>query len=180
MARETARFNDEVLDALAPGAGERILEIGYGHGRTLLAAARRTADAHLAGIDVAPTAARAAARRCRALVEAGRLDLRTGDGAELPWDDATFDAAFSVHTLYFWSDPARPLAELHRVLRPGGRFVLGFRERSDDAVARFPPPTYRFYAPDEVTALLTRAGFAAATVRAASTAPELRIATAVR
>jgi SAM-dependent methyltransferase len=180
MARETARVNAEVLDALAVAAGEHVLEIGFGHGRTLLAAAERAPDTRFAGIDVAPTAVRAATRRCRALVDAGRLDLRAGDASDLPWDAGTFDAAFSVHTLYFWPDPARPLAELHRVLCPGGRLVLGFRERTDAALSRFPASTYRFYATDEVAAMLAAAGFRSVEVRSASTGPDLRIAMAVR
>jgi ubiquinone/menaquinone biosynthesis C-methylase UbiE len=180
MARETSRFNAEVLDALAAADGKHILEIGFGHGRTLLAAARRAPNARFAGIDVAPTAVRAAARRCRALVDAGRLDLRAGDASELPWDAATFDAAFSVHTLYFWPDPARQLAELHRVLRPGGRLVLGFRERTDKAVAQFPAPTYRFHATDEVTAMVAAVGYQCVDVRSAATGPDLRIAVGIR
>jgi SAM-dependent methyltransferase len=180
MAHETARFNDEILDELAPSTGERILELGYGHGRTLVAAARRSAGVHLAGIDVSPTAARAAARRCRAAVRAGGLDLRTGDAVSLPWGDQTFDAVFSVHTLYFWPEPARQLAELARVIRPGGRLVLGYRERSDEAVTRFPPPTYRFHADDEVAGMLEHAAFTAVATRAATAAAGLRIATATR
>jgi ubiquinone/menaquinone biosynthesis C-methylase UbiE len=180
MARETARFNDEVLDTVAIAPAEHILEIGFGHGRTLLAAAERAPDARFAGIDIADTAVRAAERRCRALVAAGRLDLRVGDGRELPWPDATFDAAFTVHTMYFWPEPERQLAEAHRVLRPGGRLVLGFRERTEDAVRRFPPPTYRFYSTDEVMALLSRAGFTAPEVRNASAGADLRIAVARR
>jgi ubiquinone/menaquinone biosynthesis C-methylase UbiE len=180
MARETARFNDEVLDALAIAPGEHVLEIGFGHGRTLTVAADRSPDARFAGLDIAATAARAAQRRCRALVAAGRLDLRVGDGRALPWPDAAFDAAFTVHTLYFWPDPERHLAELARVLRPGGRFVLGFRERTDDAIRRFPPPTYRFYSTDEVTTLLSRAGFATPAIRAAAAGADLRIAVACR
>jgi ubiquinone/menaquinone biosynthesis C-methylase UbiE len=164
MARETARFNDEVLDAVAIAPAERVLEIGFGHGRTLQAAAERAPDARFAGIDIAATAVHAAERRCRSLVAQGRLDLRVGDGRELPWPDATFDAAFSVHTLYFWPEPERQLAEARRVLRPGGRLVLGFRERTEDAVRRFPPPTYRFHAIDEVTAMLSRAGFGSPSV----------------
>jgi len=180
MARETARFNAEVLDAVAIGADEHILEIGFGHGRTLAIAAERAADARFAGIDIAATAVRSAERRCRALVEAGRLDLRVGDGLVLPWFDATFDAAFTVHTLYFWSDPERQLAEVRRVLRPGGRLVLGFRERTDDAIRRFPPPTYRFYTTEEVAAMLASAGFEAAQIHEAGAGTDLRIVVARR
>jgi len=179
MARETARFNDEILDALAPSDGEHVLELGYGHGRTLAAAARRATGVRLAGLDVAPTAMRSAARRCRSLIDAGRLDLRAGDGAALPWPDAIFDAVYSVHTLYFWSEPSHQLAELRRVLRPGGRLVLGYRERTDAAVASFPPPTYRFHTTDEVVRLLAAAGFRGTDVRTAAAGPELRVAIAI-
>jgi len=175
MARETARFNAEVLDALAPRDGEHLLELGYGHGVTLADAAARAPGARFSGIDIAPAAAVAAARRCRGLIAAGRVDLRTGEGASLPWDAATFDAAFSVHTLYFWPDPARQLDELARVIRAGARLVLGFRERSDAAVAKFPAPTYRFYSNDEVATLLAAAGFGRIEVRSSSGGADLRI-----
>lgn len=178
MSRETARFNAEVLDALAPADGEHVLEIGYGHGRTLAAAAAIAPTARVAGVDVAPTAARAATRRCRALIADGRVDLRTGDAAELPWDAGTFDAAFAVHAIYFWPEPARPLAELRRVLRPGGRLVLGVRPHSEAAVAQFPPPTYRFHSDDELAALLASAGFTGVDMRAAASNPALRVVVA--
>ena len=175
MARETSRFNGEVLDALAPHDTERILEIGFGHGRTLLDVARRAPGAHFAGIDVSATAERAAARRCRALVADGRLELHTGDVAAMPWDAAGFDAAFSVHTIYFWPDPASAFAEIRRVSRRGGRFVLGMRERSDAALAAFPAPTYRFYSSEEVTQLLSDAGFEVIENRSSDANAELRI-----
>ena len=53
--------------------------------------------------------------------------------------------------------------------------MLGFRERSDDAVARFPPPTYHLYSTDEVISMLSSAGFDAPRVHAASAAADLRI-----
>src|ERR1043165_6860518 len=87
MARETARFNAEGLAVLAPNDREHVLELGYGHGRTLVDAASRAPGARLSGIDVAPAAAKAAARRCNDLISAGRLQLRTGDGASLPWPE---------------------------------------------------------------------------------------------
>lgn len=178
MARETARFNTEVLDVLGPRDGEHVLELGYGHGRTLAGAAARAPGARIFGIDVAPAAARVAARRCRALIAAGRVDLRTGEGATLPWSAGSFDAAFSVHTLYFWPEPAQQLGELRRVLRAGGRLVVGFRERSEDAVARFPAPTYRFYAAEEVAALLAATGFSNIDIRSSTAGPGLWIAIA--
>jgi ubiquinone/menaquinone biosynthesis C-methylase UbiE len=178
MARETARFNAEILDVLDLRDGEHVLELGYGHGRTLVDAAARAQGSRFSGIDVAPTAAKAAARRCRDLIAAGRLDLRAGDGASLPWQANSFDAAFSVHTIYFWPEPAQQLHELRRVLGAGGRLVLGFRERSDEAMAQFPAPTYRFYSTDEVVALLADADIRCLEMRASTAGPGLWIAVA--
>ncbi len=179
MARETSKLNRQVLDALAPADGERVLEIGFGHGRTIVDAARLAPTARFAGIDISPDAKRVAARRCRDLIEAGRVELRSGDAATLPWDTESFDAAYSVHTIYFWPEPATQLAEARRILRRGGRLVLGLRERSDEAIARFPASTYRFYSNDEVAGLLAAAGFAAIETRHATSGGDLRIVTAL-
>jgi ubiquinone/menaquinone biosynthesis C-methylase UbiE len=179
MARETARLNAEVLDAVAPRAGEHILEIGYGHGRTIASAASRAPEARFAGLDASPDAAHSATRRCRRLLAGGRLDLRIGDSASLPWDRGTFDAVLSVHTLYFWPEPQHHLREMGRILRVGGRLVLGFRERSDAAIASFPPPTYRFASVDEVMALVDAAGFRSVTVQRDRSGPGLCVLTAL-
>jgi len=175
MARETSRFNAEILESLAPAAGEHILEIGYGHGGALAAAAVLAPDGRFSGIDISADASREAARRCHALFGQGRLDLRVGDSAALPWDAGVFDKAFSVNTLYFWSEPTKDLGEIRRVLRRKGRVVLGFRARTDAAMASFPSPTYRFHTIDELTALLELAGFQPIDVHQAAAGADLWI-----
>ena len=69
-----------------------------------------------------------AAARARNLnaVRQGRVDLRYGQVGDLPFDDAAFDKAFSIHSIYFWPDPQRGLQEIHRVLRPEGQLILTF------------------------------------------------------
>ncbi|MFN0247394.1 MAG: class I SAM-dependent methyltransferase [Kofleriaceae bacterium] len=178
MARETFRFNHEILDTLAVADSERVLEIGFGHGRTLLDAARRVREATLAGIDIAPDAERVASRRCKELIEGGRLVLKTGDAADLPWTDGSFDAVYSVHTIYFWERPQDPLAQVRRVLSKQGRFVLGMRERTDDVASHFPASVYRFYSGEEVVSMLREVGFSRADVRTSTTSDTLRIVTA--
>jgi ubiquinone/menaquinone biosynthesis C-methylase UbiE len=68
MASETARFNREVMQVVAPSSGERILEVGFGHGRTLAKAAEHTSSATFAGIDISADARRVAEARCRRLI----------------------------------------------------------------------------------------------------------------
>jgi ubiquinone/menaquinone biosynthesis C-methylase UbiE len=177
MALETRAMNDDVLRRLAVAPGERILEIGFGHGRTLLRAARANPEARFAGIDHAADLVAALARRSAPLIEAGRLELRAGESSGLPWPDGSFDGAYAVHTIYFWPAPERDLAEARRVLRTGGRLLLGFRERTAEAEAAFPAPTYQFRSAGEVVDLLKAAGMAASLVRGPS--PGLWIAEGV-
>ncbi|MBI3782871.1 MAG: class I SAM-dependent methyltransferase [Deltaproteobacteria bacterium] len=160
MATETAAANDAVVAALALQPTDHVLEIGFGHGRTLDRVGRQLTTGLSAGIDLSETMVRMAARRCRDLITAGRVTLHQGDSAQLPFPDGHFNKVYSVHTLYFWPEPARHLREIHRILRPGGCFVLGFSPRDDEnTTAKFPAAIYRFYTGDEVRTLLEEAEF---------------------
>jgi ubiquinone/menaquinone biosynthesis C-methylase UbiE len=105
----------------------------------------------------------AARRRNAAAVKAGRVDLRYGDAADLPFDDAAFDKAFSIHSLYFWPHPLAALKEVWRVLKPGGLLVMTIlpKERwnadDPDAVAR--TPECRPYSGAELAQMMAEASF---------------------
>lgn len=157
MEHETADQNRRALDALVVSDGDDVLELGYGHGRTLEAIARLTPSGRIAGVDVSEDMRDMASRRCAGL--ARTVDLFVGDTRRLPFEDASFSRALAVHLLYFWEQPDEHLSEIHRVLRQGGRLVLGFRDKADPASANFPEPPYRFYSQDEVVGLLEAAGF---------------------
>lgn len=160
MARETATLNDRAVAALDLRPTDSVLEIGFGHGRTVQRIAAAVPGGQVAGIDVSGSMTRVATRRNRTAVAEGRVELRTGDAAALPFADGRFDKALSVHTLYFWPEPAACLRELHRVLRPGGALVLGFTRKDSPRAAGFPAAVYTFRDDQEVAGLLRAAGFA--------------------
>lgn len=95
------------------------------------------------------------------MIDAGHVLLCCCDAAQLPFDDGTFDAVLSVHTIYFWPDPVAQLREIRRVLRVAGRLTLGLRFASVAAARSFPASVYRFYSEEQVRALLEHAGFVA-------------------
>src|SRR5262249_21758924 len=109
MERETAAANDAALTLLELQAGDRVLEGGFGHGRTIARAAAAVDHGVVAGIDPSEEMARMATRRCRRLVDAGRVRLARADGMHLPYPDQCFDKAYTIHTIYFWADPERHL-----------------------------------------------------------------------
>jgi SAM-dependent methyltransferase len=101
----------EVVAALAP---RRVLEVGGGPGEL----AERIATelgADVSFLDLSP--------RMVELARARGVDARVGDVQELPFADAAFDAAIAAWMLYHVPDVDRAVAELARVLEPGGRLV---------------------------------------------------------
>jgi arsenite methyltransferase len=146
--------------ALEPKPGEAILDLGIGGA----ALSRRLVRAGAAVTGVDPSAVLLDRAR-RRMPEARFLP---GQGAAIPLADAAMDKAASVNTLYFWADPEAVMAELARVLRPGGRMVLGFQ--TADAVRAWPGHVHGFHAWDEaaVVAAVEQAGFRIVAVRAGS------------
>jgi ubiquinone/menaquinone biosynthesis C-methylase UbiE len=112
-------------EALAPLPGETILEVGPGTGYYTLAVAGWLAPGGTVhAFDLQQAMLDHTLRRAR---RAGldNLLVRQGDARALPYADATFDAAYLVAVLGEIPDQPRALAELARVLKPGGRLVVG-------------------------------------------------------
>jgi ubiquinone/menaquinone biosynthesis C-methylase UbiE len=159
MAFETAPANRLAVERLAARPDEAILEVGCGHGRTLARLAR-TGCRLLAGVDPSEVMVRVARRRLRRSIASGAVEIALATSSALPHPDDRFDAALAVHVLYFWTDPVADLREIRRVLRPGGRVILGYRPRDSEAVAALPGSVYALRSVDEAEGLLARAGFA--------------------
>lgn len=160
MARETKTENDRTLELLELCGDDDVFEIGFGHGATLHRAAQIVRTGHLAGADFSEVMVNIATRRYRRSISEGRMELKLADTAKLPFRDGSFDKAYCVHTIYFWVNLEEHLREVHRVLRPTGRFVLCFRPSEDpNASASFPSSIYHFPTLAEAKAALQLSGF---------------------
>jgi ubiquinone/menaquinone biosynthesis C-methylase UbiE len=114
-----------LLAALEPAPGESVLEIGPGTGYYSLAVAQRVAPVGtLHVLDLQDQMLKHTSRRARE-AGVGNLEPHQGDARRLPYADASFDAAYLVAVLGEIPDQAAALRELRRVLRPGGRLVVG-------------------------------------------------------
>jgi SAM-dependent methyltransferase len=112
---------EEAIFARHPLEGD-VLDVGCGTGEILVRLAAKYPRASFTGVDLEEPHLARAAQRCAEFGE--RVRLRTADALALPFDDASFDFAISRHVLQAVSDPARAIAEILRVLRPGGRLHL--------------------------------------------------------
>ena len=129
--RERSEWVHELLD---PRPADRILEIGYGSGADVRRLSARVAQ--VTGLDHSEAMHRQASRRNREAIRAGRVDLRLGSAtAVFPFADASFDRVYAINVAQFWRDTPLTLAEIRRVLKPGGRVVLAVQPRSKGATA---------------------------------------------
>src|SRR3954463_12261251 len=104
------------LDWLAPQPGWRWLDVGCGNGAFTEMLVERCAPAGVSGID--PSAEQIAYARRRLSTHSVRFEV--ADAMALPYADAAFDAAVMALVIFFVPDPARSVAEMARVVRPGG------------------------------------------------------------
>jgi ubiquinone/menaquinone biosynthesis C-methylase UbiE len=170
MGHETRRANRAGVSLLSLRPGDRVLEVGFGHGRTLAALLEGVPNGRVVGVDYSPDAVRWAEHRYAAAIDAGQLRLLCCDDVHMPLDDASVDKILSVHTVYFWPDPVAHLRSLRRVLAPNGLLVLGWRVPVAGTSSRFPADIYRFPSGSEMTRHALDAGFADVRVTASDDA----------
>lgn len=98
-----------------------ILDVGCGTGRLLTSAEKRFPGAALEGVD----AAIGMVRHAQAVLPAGsRIRFQQATAENLPFRDSQFDLVFSTMTFHHWTDQQKGIAEVARVLTPGGRWLL--------------------------------------------------------
>jgi ubiquinone/menaquinone biosynthesis C-methylase UbiE len=177
MARETWQENLRAIEALNVGQKDRVLDVGCGHGRSLLELADRALGGKVVGVDSSELMIEIAARRNRSLIDTGCVELALASADSLPLPDNSFDKILCVHVLYFWKDLDTSLHEIARVLTPGGRLALLFRTNNDHAaIASFPAQIYRFPALIEVITALERANMEVKTGNVYASEPVLLLA----
>ncbi len=167
-----------VLDLAGPLSGRVVLDVGCGDGTLALAAAR--AGARVIGVDRSP--ADVAAARRNAANTGLPLELHVADARKLPFPADRFDVVLAVTVLCFVPEPALAVAEMVRVLRPGGALVIGelgrwsawgawrtLRAWAGSRTWR----AARFWSPGELRALFNDAGLVPGRERGAAFYPPL-------
>jgi ubiquinone/menaquinone biosynthesis C-methylase UbiE len=118
-SRFNAKPQQEALGALALQPNDRFLDVGCGTGAAVRAAAPVVERA--VGVDIVP----AMIMRAKALAaELPRAEFVVGDSEKLPFPGAAFTALLCTASFHHYPDPERALAEMARVLTPGGKLVI--------------------------------------------------------
>jgi len=160
MNRSNALIYDFVLEKMAIQPGNVILEIGYGNGNFFSELLLKAENIKAAGLDFSEKMYEEATVNNQKLIETGRLKLAHGASDNMPFESNSFDKVFCINVVYFWDDPAKHLSEILRVLKPGGKFYAGIRQKG--SMEKFPFTRYGFtmYEGSELQAVLEKQGFA--------------------
>ncbi len=139
-------------------ADDHVLEVGFGPGVGIQLVSQQATNGLTAGVDLSPTMVQVARQRNSASVQAGRVELKQGDVAALPYGDDSFDKAFAVHSIYFWPQPTQGLKELRRVLKAGGLLAMTILPK--DKWERTPPSDiFSLYGAGDIERLSSESGF---------------------
>lgn len=129
LNRGNRRLVLEAVEAAGLGPGDTVADLGFGGGVGLRPLVQAVGpEGSVVAVDRSHTMIRAAKRRHRRAVAAGRLSVQHGDLTALPLTDRSLDAAITVHTVYFLPDLKLFFTEVARVVRPGGRVIVAFAD----------------------------------------------------
>jgi ubiquinone/menaquinone biosynthesis C-methylase UbiE len=161
-----AALTQRFITALGEAVQGAVLDVACGPG--ILSAAIAKSAREVVAFDLTPEMLKKAAQRCS---DAGlaNVTFREGNAAELPFADATFDAAVTRLSVHHFDQPRGVISEIFRILRPGGSFVIADVISSEvaaeaelqNAIEVLRDPSHvRMLPASELTSLVREAGFA--------------------
>ncbi len=159
MNVSNADMTRHAVDLLDCGVNDTVLEIGPGNGRFAAYVLEKGLGITYTGVEVSETMVDAAREINDAHIQAGRARFEWTDGLHFPVEDGAFDRVFTVNTLYFWPEPAEQLAEIRRVLKPGGTFCLAIASKAFMETLPFTAFGFTLYTPEAAQELLVDHGF---------------------
>ncbi len=148
------RAADLAIELARLGPGDRLVDIGCGPG--IAAHRASTLGADVIGVDPASVMLRVARARWR---RRRGLDWRIGTAESLPVDDGWASVVWSLSTVHHWADVDAGLAEVRRVLAPGGRFVVTERRIHDSDAAGTASHGWTVEQPESFAEYCRRHGF---------------------
>lgn len=114
---------------------QRIAELGCGGGRNASALLTRYSNAYVSAVDYSALSVEKATTYNAKSIAAGRCEVLQGDVSSLPLQSEAYDLATAFETVYFWPGIEKCFAEVARVLKPGGVFLICNESDGTDAAS---------------------------------------------
>ncbi len=130
MNASNALMNTFTLHELKAQSNDTILEIGMGNGFFIKDILGHDDSITYFGCDYSELMISEATALNKPFIETGQVKFFNASADQLPFQTHSIDKAFTINTIYFWSNPSVELTEIHRILKPGGKFFLTVRSKS--------------------------------------------------
>ncbi len=157
-----AKMADWGLSHLKNIAPSEILEVGCGGGRNAGELMKRYPGAKLTAIDYSTVSVGKATEYNKAMIENGRCVVRQGDVSALDLPEEKFELATAFETIYFWPGLGKCFAEVAKVLKPGGCFmIVNESDGTDETSLKYEKiiDGMKCYTPEAIESALKSAGF---------------------
>ena len=102
----------------------KVLDIGCGGGANIANWLAKCTNGHVTGIDYSKVSVEASKKLNAIAIKQGKCDIVYGDVSSMPFDNETFDCVSAFETVYFWTDLEKCFAEVNRVMKSGGTFLI--------------------------------------------------------
>ena len=102
----------------------KVLDIGCGGGANVANWLAKCTNGHVTGIDYSKVSVEESKKLNAIAIKQGKCDIVYGDVSSMPFDDEAFDCVSAFETVYFWEDLEKCFAEVRRVMKSGGTFLI--------------------------------------------------------
>jgi len=183
MQKEHKSVYKNMVKALDLQPEDDLLEVACGSGYFLK---KYASDAHsVAGLELSEVAVKVATKKNKERILARTAEILQGEASQLPWEDNRFSVAIAMGSFSIFPKPVESLKEMYRVLRPGGRAVIGLEHNAEDGLdhTKYAEKyAMRVYTENEVRAMMKEAGFSHISITYAKgfMMPKMMIARAVK
>lgn len=159
MNKGNVYINLDTIEILNPVIHDTILEIGMGNGFFVKDILQKHHSIYYIGCDFSDVMVAEAEKINAAWIADCRARFVCSDMAAMPFEEGVFNKVFTINTIYFWEEASRILAEVKRVMQPGGKFFVTLRPKH--LMEKYPFTKYGFkmFSQEEAIQLLTENGF---------------------
>ena len=157
-----AQLADWGLSRLPEITPSTVVDLGCGGGRNAGELLKMYPKAHVTAVDYSELSVEKAMEYNRGMITAGRCDVKQGDVSDLQLPEESFDLATAFETVYFWPGLEKCFAQVAKVLKPGGYFMICNESDGKDAASLKYEKIIegmKNHTADEISAALKAAGF---------------------
>lgn len=159
MSKANMQIIDHTFRSLNAEAGDNILEIGMGNGFFVKDILERSEYINYTGCDYSELMVEESIKINADWVAKGKARFIHSNITSLPFSNNEFNKVLTINTIYFWDNEADTLNEIKRILKPGGKFIIGFRPKHQ--MEKYPFTKYGFtqFSKTDAEKLLTNNDF---------------------